>query len=42
MNSHQQTALAHPGRLAVEAIHPRFMYRGATFSVVLTVNSGYE
>lgn len=42
MNTHQQSALIAPCRLGVETVHPRFAYTGATFSIVLTVNSGYE
>jgi hypothetical protein len=36
-------ALAHHCRLSVETIHPRFgRIDPAGFSIVLTVNSGYE
>jgi hypothetical protein len=38
-----QTALTHHCRLATETIHPRFTrIDPAGYSVVLTVNSGYE
>lgn len=37
-----KVALKHHCRLACEAIHPRFMKNFRLFSVVLTVNSGYE
>lgn len=38
-----QIALAHHCRLSVETIHPRFgRIDPAGFSVILTVNSGYE
>lgn len=36
------TALRHHCRLAIETIHPRFGRREPAFTVVLTVNSGYE
>jgi len=44
MNTSQQIALDHHCRLATETIHPRFrrLIRGGAFSVLLTVNSGYE
>ncbi len=42
MNKHQQVALAHHCRLAVECVHPQFAYKQGTHSIVLTVNSGYE
>lgn len=42
MNEQQKTAIQHHCRLAVETIHPRFGMRGATYSLMLTVNSGYE
>lgn len=37
-------ALEHHCRLSIETVHPRFsrLDRRAGFSVVLTVNSGYE
>lgn len=42
--SAQRTAIRHHCRLAVETTHPRFRYVGpdAAYSVILTVNSGYE
>lgn len=44
MNKAQRLALEHHCRLAVETIHPRFvrLIRGGLYSVILTVNSGYE
>ena len=44
MTRAQRIALAHHCRLATETVHPRFNHyvRGGSFSVVLTVNSGYE
>jgi hypothetical protein len=44
MNRHQRIALQHHCRLASETAHPRFarLIRGGAFSVVLTINSGYE
>lgn len=42
MNEQQHIALRYHGRLAVEAVHPRFHYQQDTHSIVLTVNSGYE
>ncbi len=42
MNEHQQTALSHPGRLAIESLYPHFAYKGGTHSIVLTVNAGHE
>ena len=42
MNKHQQTALEHFCRLAVETIHPQFRIIHSPHSIVLTVNAGYE
>jgi hypothetical protein len=42
MTEWQQTAFAHPCRLAEETAHPRFQHRTALGSVVLTINYGYE
>lgn len=44
MNAAQRTALIYHCRLAIETAHPRFarVIRGGLYSVVLTVNSGYE
>ncbi len=44
MTRAQRIALDHHCRLATETIHPRFvrLVRGGRFSVILTVNSGYE
>jgi hypothetical protein len=38
----QKIALDHHCRLAGETVHPRFGTAGPLFSIVLTVNSGYE
>jgi len=35
-------ALTHHCRLAAETLHPHFRTVDRSFSVVLTVNSGYE
>ena len=37
-------AIDHHCRLAVETMHPRFrtVHAGGLYSVILTVNSGYE
>jgi hypothetical protein len=35
-------ARAHHCRLAVETLHPRFRWVEPPYSIVLTVNSGYE
>ncbi len=37
-----QKALKHHCRLSCETIHPRFAKKHNGFSVVLTINSGYE
>lgn len=38
-----QTALRHHCRLGIETVHPRFgITDPAGFTVILTVNSGYE
>lgn len=42
MNEHQELALKQHCRLAAETAHPRFGWRNATHSIVLSVNSGYE
>lgn len=43
MHSSARTALQHHCRLSIETIHPRFSRIDSTgFSIVLTVNSGYE
>jgi hypothetical protein len=41
---HRKVALRHHCRLAIETLHPRFgwLASGGAYSVVLTVNSGYE
>lgn len=44
MSKQSEIAIQHHCRLSIETIHPRFGVvdkRGA-FSVILTVNSGYE
>lgn len=38
----QQTALAYHCRLAGEIAHPRFGHYGLGYTIVLTLNSGYE
>lgn len=43
MNHQQEIALTHHCRLAFETATPKFCYIvGRRYSVVLTVNSGYE
>lgn len=43
MNRQADIALRHHCRLSVETMHPRFaVLDPAGFSVILTVNSGYE
>ncbi len=42
MNRHHKTALENHCRLAIETLHPRFHWVSEGFSVILTVNSGYE
>lgn len=43
MNTSAATALQRHCRLAIETMHPRFRTADpAGFSVILTVNSGYE
>ena len=44
MNDRQKTALDYHCRLATETMHPRFarLIRGGLYSVIVTVNSGYE
>ena len=44
MNKAQRIALDFHCRLATETLHPRFrrLRPGGLFSIVLTVNSGYE
>jgi hypothetical protein len=44
MNKQQHTALDFHCRLATETMHPRFarVIRSGLFSVIVTVNSGYE
>lgn len=39
---HRRRALQHPCRLAIETAHPRFNWMEGGYSIVLTVNSGYE
>lgn len=40
----QRTAIRHHCRLAVETAHPRFLHvpTGLAYSIIVTVNSGYE
>lgn len=42
MTSQQRTAIENHCRLAAETINLRFASANALYSVVLTVNSGYE
>jgi hypothetical protein len=44
VNKAQRTALDYHCRLATETMHPRFarLIGGGIYTVVLTVNSGYE
>lgn len=42
MTPEQKIAIAHSCKLAEETMHPRFAWRAGRFSVMLTVNSGYE
>lgn len=42
MNLQQQTALKHHCRFAFETVNPRLSWLERAFSVVLSVNSGYE
>lgn len=42
MNRQQKIALKHPCRLAVETVHPRFAQKAASYSLIVTVNSGHE
>ena len=42
MTPAQQVALQHHCRLAFETTHPRFAHLRGGYSLVLTVNSGYE
>jgi hypothetical protein len=38
----QRIALANPCLLAAETMHPRFRSQHGAWSLVLTVNTGYE
>lgn len=40
----RKVALRHHCRLAIETLHPRFrtLAAGGAYSVIITVNSGYE
>jgi len=42
MNKQQRTALDYHCRLAIECTHPRFMRVVGRYSIILSVNSGYE
>ena len=42
MDTAQRIALTHPCYLAGETVHPRFAARSGAWSLVLTVNTGYE
>jgi hypothetical protein len=39
---HHRVALQQHCRLALDTIHPRFSWVEGLYSIVLTVNSGYE
>lgn len=38
----QRIALAHPCYLGGETVNPRFGHRSGAWSLVLTINTGYE
>ena len=38
----RRLALKHHARLSVECLHPRFRWLEYPYSIVLSVNSGYE
>lgn len=42
MNRHQEIALQHHCRLAAETVRREFSYVQIGYSIVLSVNSGYE
>lgn len=42
MSSPSEVALRYHCRLSVETAHPRFGRREGLFTVLLTVNTGYE
>lgn len=42
MNAEQAVALQHHCRFGFETAHPRFVHVKKRYSLVLTVNSGYE
>lgn len=42
MTPAQATAIQHHCRFAFETTHPRFAHLRPRYSLVLTVNSGYE
>lgn len=42
MSPAQRIALMHPCHLAAETMHPRFRSQAGTWSLVLTINTGYE
>lgn len=42
MTPAQHAALTHPCHLAGETLHPRFRHQSGAWSLVLTVNTGYE
>ena len=42
MTPAQQIALAHPCHLAAQTLRPMFRTRSGAWSLVLTVNTGYE
>jgi hypothetical protein len=42
MTPQQSIALAHPCLLGGQTIHPMFSSRSGAWSLVLTINTGYE
>ncbi len=42
MNEQQRVAMAHPCLLGEECVHPRFRNVVGPYSIIVTVNSGYE
>lgn len=42
MNTAQRIALTHPCYLGAETVHRRYAHRSGAWSLVLTVNTGYE
>jgi len=42
MNKQQKIALQHYCRLDVETLYPRFRIMQSKYSIILTVNAGFE